>query len=92
MTKRSFTEDDLRLAVFGDLDGFSVVKDDITDTGRWDVHHTAILKEDATGKLYRVHYSRGATEMQDEGPQFHTNEVAEVEAFETTVTDYREVK
>lgn len=89
--KRTFTEEQLDLAAWGDLDGFSTVRKEITDQGRWNTSYELIFKEDATGKLYRAHYSKGSTEQQDDGPQFYETDIPEVEAYEKTITDYREV-
>lgn len=91
MAKRKFTEEDLGLIVWGDMEGFSTVENKIIDTSRWHTHHTLIFKEDATGKLYRLHWCQGSTEVQDDGPEFSETELSEVEAYEKTVTDYREV-
>lgn len=60
----------------------TIISDRITDTSRWSIHHELIFKlEDAT---YRVHYSEGATESQDErpfeydGPEIEVVEVSPV--------------
>lgn len=69
-----------------------VVRDEIVGTRRWSIDHEIIFKHE--GKLYRTNYSVGATESQDEGPwEYETNgvECTEVEAFEKSVTDYRDV-
>jgi hypothetical protein len=68
-----------------ELDGKTGVKisDDITDTGRWSIHHSMIFSYDE--KFYLVNYSVGATEQQDErpfeyeGPEIDTILVAPIE-------------
>ena len=51
--------------VYSNTYRFKVIEDDITDTSRWDEHHTAIIKDMKTGKFYRTYYDQGLTEMQD---------------------------
>lgn len=69
----------------------SIVSDEITDKLRWVIVHTLIFKRD--GKLYKTYYNVGATENQDEGPWEYDDQVecVEVEAFQKTVTAYRQV-
>lgn len=69
-------------------DGADVVRDKIAGTSRWSIKHELIFKRD--GKLYRVHYSVGATESQDESPWEYTDpvECTEVRAVQVSVTDY----
>jgi len=49
------------------------VEDVITSTGRWDEHHTRIVK-DVKGRHWRVYYSKGATESQYHSPFEHVND------------------
>lgn len=75
-----------------ELDGKTGVKisDDITDTGRWAIHHDMIFSYD--GKFYLVDYSVGATEQQDErpfeyeGPEIDAVLVAPIEKIVTVYT------
>lgn len=64
---------------------YSALLDEITDTSRWSIHHRIIF--DYQGKFYQAHYSEGATEMQDESPWEHEDEVecVEVELKEVKV-------
>jgi hypothetical protein len=67
------------------------VRDEITGKSRWSIHHAVIVK--INGKLYRALYMVGATESQDESPWEYESEVTftEVEEYQKTVTDYRDV-
>ena len=86
-----FPKEDLQdLIRFCDVDGLELIKDEITDTSRWSVHHTMIFKHN--GKYYLAGYSEGATEIQDESPfEYEPDmiECPEVEPVEVTVTEYR---
>lgn len=66
-----------------------IIYDKITDTDRWSTHHEIVFEID--GKYYKSHYSRGATEMQDERPYEYDGEwieVTEVVPKEVTVIQY----
>ena len=68
------------------------VRDEISDTGRWSVHHELVFSYDE--KFYAVNYSTGATEYQDERP--FDNEDEEVDCYEVapkpvTVIEYHAV-
>ena len=72
----------------------TLVKDRVTDNTRWHVQHDVVIAYDE--KFYSFSYQRGATEYQDEGPEFHTEtggeiEVTEVEAVPVTVIKYKPV-
>lgn len=49
------------------------VQETIVDTSRWSIEYEAIVQHE--GKHYRVFYSRGATEYQDEQPFEYDKEV-----------------
>ena len=55
-----------REMVFGDSEEGKLVEQRITGTSRWSVNHEAIILYQ--GKYYRVRYSTGATEQQEERP------------------------
>lgn len=71
---------------------YTAIKDDITSTSRWSVHHEIIFEY--LGKFYRTHYSEGATEMQDERPWDYIEEVecTEVQIVEKTIKVWEDVK
>jgi len=63
--------------------GVEILRDEITDTSRWSIHHEIIFRW-TDGKTYRADYSVGATESQDEAPWEYEDyveceEVAQVE-------------
>jgi len=68
-----------------------VVEDDITDTGRWSVHHELTVR--IKDKFYKTYYSKGATECQDERPFEYDKEVqfTEVKQVEKVVKVWVEV-
>ena len=94
MSKRSFKKDDLLDCLDDDAEGIEKVATKRTGSSRWSSHHRLIFRDTTDGKLFSVHYSKGLTESQDEAPFEYLPddiECTEVEAYEKTVTDYREV-
>ena len=88
-----FKKTDLLEVLYDDHEVIKKIRDTLIDTSRWSEHHELIFEKD--GKLYSTSYSRGATEQQDESPfEYDPDEIecTEVEAYEKTVTEYREVK
>lgn len=87
----TFEKDYMIDVLWGDVEGVEIVVNEIFDTSRWSTHHSLIFKKD--GRYYRTSYSRGATEQQDEGPWEYEDQVecVEVEPYEKTVIEYREV-
>lgn len=77
--------------LWNDAEDVEIVVNEIMDTSRWSTHYTLIFKKD--GKYYQTSYSVGATESQDERPWEYEDEVecVEVEPYEKTVIDYREI-
>lgn len=66
-----------------------VVLEELEDTSRWSTHHSCVFK--LNENFYRTHYSKGATESQDESPFEYDNdwiEVDEVEEKKVTVVRY----
>lgn len=60
-----FTIDDLDAIINEWHNDFKVIRDDITDNGRWTIEHRCLFQEKATGDYYVCYYQRGATEMQE---------------------------
>jgi hypothetical protein len=48
-------------------DSYKEIESEIVDQSRWETWHTSVYEKD--GEFFRVDYSRGSTEYQDEGPQ-----------------------
>lgn len=74
--------------------GGPLVDDHVIDTDRWSEHHWLYFNALDDGLLWRVPYSKGLTEMQDERPWEYEDSVegVRVEPYERTITDYREVE
>ena len=88
----TFTKDEARDAMWGDLDGFDLVEDKLVDTTRWSEIHEVVIKRESDGKFFMDSYSVGATEMQDESPwEYSDPNFVEVVPVEKTVIVY-EVK
>lgn len=84
-----FKKEDLQEAI-GDPD--TTVLDEIVGKSRWSIEHRRVFRHE--GKFYETHYSRGATESQDERAYEHDDdeiECPEVFAREKTVTVYEQV-
>lgn len=68
-----------------DSNEFEVEKNEyIVDQDRWHTHYEAIYSKD--GEFYRLNWSRGSTEYQDDGPE--NMFVTRVERKEKTVYVY----
>lgn len=81
-TTRTFTREQLRNEMdlpgqLGDGIGCTVIANEITDTGRWTVHHRLTFRLDgqAENEAWRVNYRTAATEQQDERPWEYDKEV-----------------
>lgn len=89
-----FKKEDLLNALYESPEKLKEISDEIIGHSRWSVIHEFIFQEVATGKFYRIEYSRGATEYQDEGAwQYEDDEIEceEVVPVEKTVTVYVKV-
>jgi len=87
--KLTLTQEQGRELIYGDLDGYTVIKDKIVDHNRWSVIHKIIVQRNSDGKYFQDHYSVGATENQDEGPyEWDNPSFTEVFPVETTIIEY----
>ena len=71
---REFKSTDLRDLVYEEEpEGFTLVEETLVDTGRWSAKHELVFSfSDESGtEFYKVGYSRGLTEHQDEQPFEH---------------------
>jgi hypothetical protein len=77
--------------VWQDHETAEIVLDKVTSNTRWSIVHRLVFK--LNDKYYETRYSKGATEYQDEQPfQYDTEvECKEVEPYEKTSIDYREI-
>lgn len=74
-----------------EIHDLKLIEDEITDNGRWSIHHEMVFQDVSTGKFYLTHYSIGATEQQDERPfEYDGDEIVcqEVVPKEVTVITY----
>ena len=76
--QRTFTKQFLKDILRDNVDDAEIISDEIVDTRRWSIDHELIFRFE--NKFYRVSYSVGATEMQDERP--FENEDDEIECTE----------
>lgn len=83
--------EDASMLLMGDLEGWVVVEDEIVGQSRWETQHKVIVNNFVEDKFYYIEYSRGSTEMQDNGcfNDCDTVELTEVEPFETVKIVYR---
>jgi len=88
MTKVMFPQKKM-LAIL-ECDEGRIVEDTVESHSRWSVGHKLIFEYD--GRLFLTGYSVGATEQQYESPWEDMDEVecTEVEAYQRTITDYRD--
>ena len=69
---------------------FELVTQEILDKSRWSVEYMRIYKELTSEKFYQTFYSEGATEMQDESPYEHEDNLVEfVEVIRVPVQTYQ---
>jgi len=64
-----------------------VTKPEIDGQSRWSTFYSQILKYNKDGTFWDARWSRGSTEMQDEGVE--DLELVQVEPVEITVTQYK---
>lgn len=87
--KKQFTKQ-LLLCILEEED---FISNELVDTSRWSLHYTMIFPYG--NKFYEAHYTRGATEQQDESPWEYSGELIEcyeVKPVTKTITVYERVK
>lgn len=62
----------------------------ITGTGRWRINYSMVYQDTRDQRYWMIRWSRGATEVQDEGPENIV--VYEVRPIEIMVTEWERVK
>ena len=68
-TKRKFEEETLRSLAYGKKDDrFDVMMKVIVDQGRWTTHYDMVIFDKSDDTYWRIPYSQGSTEMQQEVP------------------------
>lgn len=88
-----FPREDLINLAYDDHDTskYRVMQNEIIDNSRWSIFHELVFEDVQTGKFYRIGYSVGATEMQDEGPFEYEGDMVEckeVHPVEKTIIVY----
>lgn len=86
------TSDEVRSITWDDHEDFDVIDEIEGEARRWSSTDYVITKHIATGKLYKVEWERGLTEMQEN--EYFAQDAPEVEEVTKTVkvTSYEEVK
>lgn len=82
-----FTREFLQDLASGDHDSglVEIISYEVVDTSRWSIHYEMIFKTD--GRYFKTHYSRGATEYQDEQPyEYDADDIECTEVFPITRT------
>lgn len=75
------------------FDGFTVVRNDQTDSSRWSAIYELVLERDGVNEFYATSYQRSLTEMQyqqpfeDEGEEITFNQVW---PHQVTATEFRD--
>jgi hypothetical protein len=62
------------------------------DQDRWSTSWSKIVKHLSSGKFYKIFWSQGSTEMQDNGIEFYTDPVELVEVEWKEVTEFKWVE
>lgn len=90
MTTKLFSKEVLQELVWGDVEGLVVMLNEQYSSSRWSSLHELVFREGE--KYYRVEYSRGLTECQDERPFEYEGDMiscTEVVPYEKTVIAYK---
>ena len=88
-TKLNFTAQRARQILYGD-DAYRIIRDEITDVGRWSIHHYIVIQRIEDGRFFADTYSVGATESQDESPWEYTPPAfTEVFPVERLIIEYQ---
>ena len=86
LTKREGRE-----VVYGDDEDWETVVTEIIEHSRWTVMHEGVFKHKPTNKFYRLYWSVGATEQQDE-QAFEYDDPNPIEVIEKQVMKTEWVK
>lgn len=100
MPTRKFTREQLEeMGVPYDWDAepgkeAEILREQQTDTRRWVSWHECLFRAPDDGKVYAVDYQQGLTESQDGTDLWDDEDIVtavEMEPYEVTVTEWREV-
>lgn len=88
--KLKLTAEEAQALIYGDNPNYKVIVDEINDHRRWSVRHRIVIQRISDGRFFADGYSRGATELQDEGPwQYDKPDFNEVFPIEKMVIEYK---
>lgn len=87
----TMSAEDASMLLMGDLEGWVIVEDEIVGQSRWETQHEVIVNNFVEDKFYSISYSRGSTEMQDNGyfGDYGTVKLTEVEPYESIKIVYK---
>lgn len=86
------TKEEASLVICGDHLLWKTIENKIYDRSRWSIHKSGIFEYLPSGKFYRLQWSQGATESQEEQPFQHEDpNLIEVYPVEKTVIVYEQV-
>ena len=80
------TGDEAREIVWKCNKDWKQIEYDLVDNDRWSLHYEGIFKHIPTEKYYKLQWSVGATEYQDEKPFQYTKEVIPIEVHKVKKT------
>lgn len=87
--KLELTREEAKGILWGETEGYKIIKDEIVNTTRWSVVHSLVIQRESDGKYFQDNYCRGATECQDESPwEYNPPNFDEVEPVETKIITY----
>lgn len=79
-----FTEEQVQETVWGDHEDFEVVEEIDGEDRRWTRTNEVIVQQVSTGKLFKLHYEQGLTEMQEN--MYEAQDAPEVKKVTKTIT------
>ncbi len=86
------SKEDARMVIWDDHEDFTEIESRVTSTSRWSIHNEGIYLHNPSGKHYKLEWSVGATEYQDERPfQYSDPELVEVSPVSKTITVWEPV-
>lgn len=88
----NISQEDGRSIIYEDHEDWSTIETEIVDTRRWSIDYSGIFKHIPTQKFYRLYWSVGATEQQDESPfEYDNPDPIEVHQLEKTILVWKDV-
>ena len=86
------SKEDARMVIWDDHEDFTEIESRVTSTTRWSIHNEGIYLHNPSGKHYKLEWSEGATEYQEEIPfEYNDPELIEVRPVSKTITAWEPV-